>query len=270
MKRLFWMLSCLTLAIGQTSQATLAVVPIMSANYAAIAGSRVSLPNKGDLSSSDDNKAFIQTDKPVQAEIKIDSNDNSVRLNASQPLIALNSSALLETGNVSCSQRAQNAGFVTQSNYFNLGSGNILITPEKDIVIGTQEGTVSIASGATIFVMESGMDTVIYDLYQARPKQVCVLVNKHKLVMEPGCMLVLTKQKTKNFEDLAVNCHSISYRRAQEIDLQENNINAFVANFSIFSALVRIQPLKELIDSKDKRDQVLLHKLLKSAAMLRT
>ena len=81
------------------------------------------------------------------------------------------------------------------NNHLNIDRGNVLVSPHKDIVVGTHEGNISIASGATAFVMESGHDVVIYDLDQSMPKQISVMVGNHKVVMEPGQMLVLTRQK---------------------------------------------------------------------------
>ena len=247
--------------VVQLSQAALAVKPGISTDYSGLNGIG------GDLFGQS-----LINNQPIKSTTQIPDSASNLQISTKQPMLTFNSSALLESGRAAdnTNNPIARAGFVTQTNYISLDSGNILVSPDKDIIIGTQEGVVSIGSGAAIFVMESGIDTVIYDLYQARPEQVSVVVNKHKLVMQPGCMLVLTKEKTKDFEQLAANCHSISYRRAQEIDLKEDTINAFVANFSIFSALVKIQPLKELVDSKDRKDQQLLNKLLKSAVMLRT
>ena len=255
MNKLFCLISCLTLALGQTTYETaFAMGPAVGTGYASLMGSSSNFMDKDTFPSNDNN------------------NDGIVEINTNQPALAFSRAPLIEggCGNNSEHSKATQAGFVTQTNYFNLDSGNILISPERDLIIGTEEGLVSIGSGATIFVMESRTDMIIYDLYQTKPKQVSVTINNHKLVMEPGCMLVITKEKTRSFEELNANCHSIRYRKAQEIDLQESAVSAFVANFSIFSALVRIQPLKQLVDSKDKRDQLLLQKLLKSAAMLRT
>jgi hypothetical protein len=162
------------------------------------------------------------------------------------------------------------SGFIAPSNCFNLDSGNILVSPDRDIAISTSEGVVSIGSGATIFVMASTKGMVIYDLNQTKPKQVSIVVNRHKLVMEPGHMLVLTRQKAKNFEELEANCHRVSYRRPKEIDLHEDDMTAFAAGFSISSALVKIMPLKQLVNSTEKRDQLLLDKLIKTAVILGT
>ncbi len=252
--------------IGQTTyQTALAMGPAVSTGYSSFISGSSSFTDKNNLPSNG-NIDVAQFSQCINEGISTSDSSGIVKINTSQPVLAFTHAPLLEGG---CGGHSK-TGFITPTNYFNLDSGNILISSENDLTIGTEEGVVSIGSGATIFVMESRTDMIIYDLYQTKPKQVSVIVNNHKLVMEPGCMLVITKEKTRNFENLSANCHSVRYRKAQEIDLQESTVNAFVANFSIMSALVRIQPLKQLVDSKDKRDQLLLQKLLKSAAMLRT
>ena len=168
-----------------------------------------------------------------------------------------------------CTGAIQN-GFIAPNNCINLDSGNILISPDRDIAISTDKGTVSIASGATIFLMSSTKGMIIYDLQQTKPKQVSVVVNKHRLVMEPGRMLVLTRQKARSFEELEANCHRVSYRKPEEIELQGDDMTAFAAGFSISSALMKIMPLKQLINSSEKRDRILLDKLIKSAVILHT
>jgi len=117
--------------------------------------------------------------------------------------------------------------------------------------------------------MKSELGTVIYDLYQDKPKQVTVSLGKEKLIMGPGVMLVLTSQTGTSFENLAIKCHGIKHRNVRSIGIEENSINAFAANFSIFSAMVKIEPLRVLVDSKDKKEQLLLSMLLKTAVMLR-
>ena len=159
-------------------------------------------------------------------------------------------------------------GCNTNNNYLDLNNGNVLFSPDSDIVIGTGEGKVSVGSGATVFIMESDKDLILYDLHQSKPKQVCVTVNREKLILEPGRMLVLTKEKTSDFKKLSMNCHCIRYRRAQALDLQDNSITAFAADFSICSALTKLQPLKQLLSSSDKREQLLVERILKGAIVL--
>lgn len=269
MNKLFWLFSCcLILVIEQAiGGIAFAMSPTIGTGYASLIKGgcngidRQTLPSTG-------NNDIIQQNEVKNGEINTLDNNGIVKINVSQPILTFTSAPLLGGRCGNGHSEINGTGFITQGNCFNLDSGNILISPEKDLVIGTEEGLVSIGSGATIFVMESSTDMIIYDLYQTKPRQVSVQVSNHTLVMEPGCMLVVTKEKTRNFEDLNADCHSVNYRRVKPINLPE--INAFVANFSILSALTRIQPLKELFDSKDKQDQLLLHRLLKSAALLRT
>ena len=153
-------------------------------------------------------------------------------------------------------------------NCLNINRGNVLLSPDRDICVSTHEANIHIAAGATIFLMESNNSVVIYDLYQNKPKQVAIVVDKAKFFMEPGRMLVLTKQNTQNFETLEANCHSISYHKPHQIDINNEAMRAFVADFSILSAFAKIQPLKRLITSDDKKDKEILGRILKSALLL--
>ena len=153
-------------------------------------------------------------------------------------------------------------------NYIDLQSGNILLSPEKDIIVNTHAGKIYIESGATVFISELGNNVVIYDLHQTQPKQVSIMLNKHKLVMEPGRMLVVTAQNIDDFEQLEVNCHCVTYRNAKPVNMNVNGVKAFLAEFSIASALVTIQPLQRLTVSSHKQDQIALERILKGAVIL--
>ena len=146
-----------------------------------------------------------------------------------------------------------------------LEKGNILLSPEENVVVDTQEAKVSIESGASIFIMKSDNGVIIYDLCQIKPQQVIVRVGKQKLVMTPGKVLVLTKENTLDFAQLKVNCHAVEYHDAQEINLHNNETKAFVASFSILSALVMIEPLKRLAVSNYKQDKMALERILNGA-----
>jgi hypothetical protein len=154
------------------------------------------------------------------------------------------------------------------SNYFSLEKGNLLLSPETNICVGVHEATICIAAGAALFVMESGQDIVVYDLYQKKQKQVSIVIGSNKIFMEPGRMVVLTKQNTDSFENLEANCHSISYRRPQQVNLHNSDMTAFVADFSILSALANVKPLKRLAISEDRRDKLVLERILRGALIL--
>jgi len=161
-------------------------------------------------------------------------------------------------------------GSNSKCNFIDLEHGNILLAPEKDIVIGTHQSKISIESGATVFVAEYGNDVIVYDLLQTKPKQVSVtvLANKQKIILEPGRMLVVTGQNTDDFEKLEVYCHCVAYHNVKPLDLHNNTVRAFVADFSIASAMVTIQPLKELTASNNRQDKLAVERLVKGAVIL--
>lgn len=150
------------------------------------------------------------------------------------------------------------------ANSLTLENGNILTTPDRDVLIATSDTRIFVGAGATVFIMKAGENVVIYDLIQTRPKQVSVVVNKQRMIMEPGRMLAITKQNVEQLQNLPVNCHAVAYRKAQQIDLN-GNVRVFAANFSIASALSTIQPLRRLTASPYKQDQITLEKLWKDA-----
>ncbi len=157
----------------------------------------------------------------------------------------------------------------SSDNFIDLQSGNILLSPEEDIIVKTREGKIHIGSGATVFLSACGNNMALYDLIQRKPNQVSVTTGKDRLVMEAGQMLVLTEQNTNDFEKLEGNCHVVAYHDAQSLDLNSGAMRAFKANFSILSALTTVQPLKRLMTSKSKEDKLILEKVLQSAVSSR-
>ena len=161
---------------------------------------------------------------------------------------------------------ASNSG----NNYLNIDRGNALFAPKKNIVVGTHEGNIYLSPGAIAFVMESGHDVVLYDLCQNGPKQVSVIVNqnKHKVFMQPGLMLVLTRQNAQDFEDIDADCHNVNYRNAKLLNIDEKDVKVFMANFSTSSAVLNVEPLQELLSSADRQDKTVLNEIAKSAVIM--
>ena len=154
------------------------------------------------------------------------------------------------------------------SNHLDIDKGNILLSPDKNIVVGTHEGEVNVSPGSIAFVMESGSDVVIYNLQQNLPKLVSVVVKGQKIYMSPGQMMVLTRQNVDDFENIDADCHMVTYRGAQEIPLNVKGVKVFAAHYSIASAFMAVQPLQDLIASNDGADKAVLDKIVKSAVML--
>jgi len=156
----------------------------------------------------------------------------------------------------------------TRENFLSLEEGNVLFSPDKNAVIDTAYGRIDISGGAVVFVMVSNDGLVIYDLRQGRSKQVSVLIAKNELYIEPGYMLVFSKQKTGDFEKLNLDCHSIAHGKAEELSVPGANTRIFLASFSVSAAFLTVKPLQQLIASSDKQDKVVFDKILRGAAAL--
>jgi len=161
-------------------------------------------------------------------------------------------------------------GRLSSRDYLDFEGGNILLNPEKNVLVGTRSGDCHIGAGAIVFMVNSGEDLVIYDLLQTSPKQVYAIVNKQKIFMEPGRLLVLTNQNIEDFDKLPVDCHRVAYRNSQKLDIgrQSGNTKVFAADFSIASAMVTVQPLKRLTLSKNPQDKIDVQRILKGAVLL--
>ncbi len=159
-------------------------------------------------------------------------------------------------------------GSDSAGNYINLEKGNVLLIPDKNMVVGTNLGKINVVAQANLFLVKSEDGLVIYDLSQTQPKQIIIMVNQKKIALTPGCMLVLTREKTKDFEHLKINCHTVAYSNVKEVDLCRDTVKAFIANFSITAAMTAICPLMRLIQSHSQQDKLVMDRLMKTAVIL--
>lgn len=149
-------------------------------------------------------------------------------------------------------------------NCINLEQGNILLIPDRTMVIDTNLGKISIAPQAQLFLSKTENELVIYDLLQTKPGQITVTVNHKKIVLTPASMLVLTGEQSQDFEHLKINCHAVAYSNAKEMPFNGSQIKAFMANFSVVSAMTSIGPLVRLTQSNNRQDKLALDRLAKS------
>ncbi len=156
----------------------------------------------------------------------------------------------------------------SENGCIHLIAGNILLNQDKDMAVCFEQGKICIGANSMVFVMRSEEGLVLYDLYQAKPKQVFVMVNNQKLFVEPSQMLVLTSQSTDDFEKLGLNCHCVDYCNGAALHLPNSQLQAYSAQFSIVSAMVSIRPLKSLVCSHNQQDKSALDKLIKGAIIL--
>lgn len=153
---------------------------------------------------------------------------------------------------------------------YRVEEGNLLLLPNKNITLSTLRGDISISRGAIIFLMAmKNGDIVIYDLSQSNHAQLKISINpKDQIVMQPGYTLVLTKLNISNFDELPSDYRSIFYLEAERFKIADKEIKVFSAEFSYRSALQKIQPLRELVSSNQKNDQIALNRILKTSLIL--
>lgn len=143
-------------------------------------------------------------------------------------------------------------GLVTaegKDDVLNLRTGNIVLAPKRDVVVTTDLGRVVVAKGAIAFVMKTDDSLSVYDLADARSGDIAIVTNGHKIAAAPGVQLLLTRRVHPQFE-LVNSAKIIGYRQVHQHSLG-NDIAAFTAEFSIFSALSRVKPLRHLATSHD-------------------
>ncbi|HIN63788.1 MAG TPA: hypothetical protein EYM95_04045 [Candidatus Obscuribacterales bacterium] len=167
--------------------------------------------------------------------------------------------------------RLQNAGIQvatnTKDNFFNLNKGNVIFAPSRDMVVGTHEGNVHIPAGAIAFIMENGNDVAIFDFHQTNTKSIRVVSGGKLITLDPGRMVLLSREKTDNFEEIAHHCRCIGYRHAKTEQLNDS-IRAFAMDFSIPSALNAVMPFKQMLASSVPQEKKVIEKLMMDAVLL--
>jgi len=167
-------------------------------------------------------------------------------------------------------------GSQTAGNYMELDMGTLLFAPKHDIVVKLVEGFLFIGAGSHVLVFESGMDrtgadphrgeSAVYDLHDLYKGAVRVVANKKEIVLTPGKQVVLTKKLDAKFEDVNPGL-KIAYRNVRSEDVG-GGIKAFAADFSIPSAMTRVDPLRRYLASKQGKNRAVANQLLKNAVLM--
>jgi hypothetical protein len=161
------------------------------------------------------------------------------------------------------------AADASRDNFIVLERGNVVFRPRnRDIVVKVQEGLIFIGEGCDVLVIETGNDVAVYNLHDTYKGAVRVVAGRREVVLSPGMQLVLTRNKDARFEDVNPGTQ-IAYRNARSEDMGEG-IKAFAADFSIPSAMTRVQPLRRILASKKSKDRQVAYQMLKNAVVLAT
>ena len=155
----------------------------------------------------------------------------------------------------------------TSGNSFGLEQGNMVFAPAQDIVVHAGESTIIVPSGAVVFVMKTPNDVAVFDLHQDKESAVHIVADKKLITLDPGRLVVLSKQSARDFERTVGPYRWIGYRNPREEDIN-SELRAFGMDFSIPSALTNVIPLKNMLASNNRLDRVTIEKVLKNSALL--
>ena len=160
-------------------------------------------------------------------------------------------------------------GQLNQDDMLNFNSGSTLISPQDGTTsVKTKDCQVIIAKGAVAFVSDkSGNDTAVFNLHQSRPGGMKVVVGKKLINLPPGRMLLVSRQGTKDFGEVKHEAKIIGYRNPNYYKINDD-MDVFLADFSLPSALKKIVPLRKMFKSDDKADRKLVRKILMNAVLL--
>lgn len=155
----------------------------------------------------------------------------------------------------------------TAGSKFGLVEGNLVFAPEHDITVHFNEGKLFIPADSVVFVMKTKDSVGIYDLHQRGQGGVSVVASKKLIQLDPGRLLVLTSQPGRDFDRVGGQFRMVGYRNARQQDLSDD-LRAFAMDFSLPSALTNVLPLKQMLDSSNRLDQIAIQRVLKDGALL--
>lgn len=149
----------------------------------------------------------------------------------------------------------------------NLDKGNLLVCSPRDLTIRTHEGDVHIGAGSIVYVMETGNDVAVFDLYDGGlGSGVFVSAAGQKIKLTPGSELVLTRVADASFDGVNPGTR-VAARNVEAIPLSDG-ITAFQADFSILSAMQEFKEVADSLSCRDTQSKRLAGKLLKTAAAI--
>lgn len=156
-------------------------------------------------------------------------------------------------------------GPATTSNFLQLQQGNVLLAPNDNVSVQTQECVVNISSGAVAYIMETGNDVAVYAIHDAHHGDISIVVNGRKITLAPGKQLVLTRKRDANFGD--VNPGTQIGFRNEKAAMTVDDVTVYRADFSVTSALSNVVLLRQMRQSNVPGERKLAQKMLKMAAI---
>jgi hypothetical protein len=147
-----------------------------------------------------------------------------------------------------------------------LRRGNLVIAPDKDTVIETAFGTVSVAAHSVALIMAQPTGTAVYNLDDRHQNSVVLTIGKKQLALAPGRHAMITSHLVERF-DLVNPAESINYRNVVSNRL-DGDLQAFTSEFSTASVLGTVKQLRAMINSDHPQAKRLANHLLKTSAIM--
>ncbi|MBX9720154.1 MAG: hypothetical protein K2X81_02065, partial [Candidatus Obscuribacterales bacterium] len=234
-------------------KANLAVQPVAATAFTPISFSLPEIPVNG----------LTQTDK-INFSFKTHvSNESKYALEAG----VLNTLTLLRSA-ISVGQDRNSQIYRTGSNSIELLSGRILLTPNEDMIVNTTMAQIAIKAGAIVLINISNGTVAVYDLIDTKLGHVKISSGNTSTVLAPGSVLYISKNKAATIKNL--NQEGFPLRNIVRSDAESSSggLIAFSAEFSIATAISKIDVLRKAYLSNSVADKQLVNKLCKGAAVL--
>lgn len=156
----------------------------------------------------------------------------------------------------------------TGKQQFKLESGCILLHTEEPVFIKTCRADISILKGATIVVSATKEVTRILNLSDRKRNSIRVIFGKRYVPLNPGEEINVVCSKAPDADKASVE-FVIRFRNAQTISITPD-MKAVFLEFSLSDALRHCLIFKQLRESSDPADKVLLDEIVKTAAAVNT
>jgi hypothetical protein len=147
-----------------------------------------------------------------------------------------------------------------------LRNGALLLAPEKLTEVVTPFGTVQVAARALALVVSTESGLSVYDLDDCHRDSIRVQVNDQTISLAPGRHVTITDQAARGFEHVNPAPY-IGYRNVRSSSLN-GSLKAYQSEFHHMSAIVGLEPLREMIRASDARRRKVGNHLLKTVSVL--
>ncbi len=149
---------------------------------------------------------------------------------------------------------------------YDLDGGSVLVRPDKDTTVTTDEGQITVGAGCVAVVLKRDDGVTVLDLYDAHRGTVLVRTVDGVISMKPGMQVTLTKHPSKSLKELHPALF-VGHRHLREMRAADGT-RVFMADYSMFSAVAHMKRIRDLAKSKNKEDRQLFEKILKTAASI--